>query len=325
MRHGKRHNVKQLMTQRRTFLIKMAVLAAMPLGWPVGAAQAATQSFDFSPEQKGRVRAPQDPEVARSLSGYRFVTPGVFTVAIAPFAPPIATYSTDARTVVGSDPDYAQLVADALGLRLVLVPIAWPDWPLGLASGKYDAVISNIGVTEKRKQKFDFTTYRQGLHGFYVQASSAIKSIREPRDIAGLRIITGSGTIQEHILLEWNQQNVAHGLKEATFQYYDDSASERLALLSGRADAIFDPDGPLSFEAATQGQIRQVGTINAGWPGKADVAIATRKGGGLAPALTAATNGLIRGGQYRAALVRWGLQTEAVNRSETNPPGFPDA
>ena len=313
------------MTGRRPFLARLTALAAMPLVWPARIARAATQSFDFSPEQKERVRAPKDPDALRLLAGYHLVTAGVLTVAIAPFDPPIATYATDARSVVGSDPDYAQLVADALGLRLQLVPVAWPDWPLGLASGRYDAVISNVGVTEKRKQKFDFTTYRLGVHGFYVKSDSAIKAIHEPQDIAGLRIITRSGTIQERILLEWNRRNAAHGLKEATLQYYDDGASERLALLSGRADAILNPDPTLSYEAATQGQIRQVGTVNAGWPFKADVAIATRKGSGLAPALTAATNGLIRGGQYRAALARWGLQTEAVNRSETNPPGFPDA
>ena len=325
MRRGKRYDSKQSMTQRRRFLINVTALAAMPLTWPVGFAQAATQSFDFSAEQKGRVRAPKNYAALHGLDGYRFVTPGALTVAIAPFAAPIATYATDARTVVGSDPDYAQLVADAFGLHLQLVPVAWADWPLGLASGKFDAVISNVGVTEKRKQKFDFTTYRLGLHGFYVRADSAIRSIREPRDIAGLRVVTGSGTIQERILLEWNRRNVAHGLKEATLQYYDDDASGRLALLSKRVDAIFNPDAPLAYEAATHGAIRQVGTVNAGWPFKADVAIATRKGSGLAPSLTVATNGLIHGGQYRAALARWGLQTEAIDRSETNPPGFPDA
>ena len=313
------------MTGRRTFMKEMAALAALPFAWSAERAHAATQVYDFSPEQKERIRAPRDPDAQRLIANYHLVTPGLLTVAIAPFDPPIATYATDARSVVGADPDYAQLVADALGLRLLLVPVAWTDWPLGLASGKYDAVISNVGVTEKRKQKFDFTTYRLGLHGFYVKSGSAIRSIREPQDIAGLRIITSSGTIQERILLEWNRRNATHGLKEASLQYYDDGASERLALLSGRADAILNPDPTLSYEAATQGQIRQVGTVNAGWPFKADVAIATRKGSGLAPALMAATNGLIRGGQYRAALARWGLQTEAVDRSETNPPGFPDA
>jgi len=32
---------------------------------------------------------------------------------------------------------------------------------------------------------------------------------------------------------------------------------------------------------------------------------------------------LIRNGKYVQALSRWSLQTEAVDRSETNPPGLP--
>ena len=163
------------MTSRRTFMMEMAALVALPFAWSTESAYAATQTYDFSPEQTGRVRAPTDPDAQRLLAGYRLVSPGVLTVAVAPFDPPIATYATDARSVVGADPDYAQLVADALGLRLALVPVAWPDWPLGLTSGKYDAVISNVSVTEKRKQKFDFTTYRLGVHGFYVRADSPIK------------------------------------------------------------------------------------------------------------------------------------------------------
>jgi polar amino acid transport system substrate-binding protein len=316
------------MANRRRFIVRAAVLGAASLAASIETARharAAPRDFDFSPQQSGRLRAQRIPEAVRALGdGYRFAAPGVFTVAVAPYAPPVAAYASDARTIVGADPDYAQLVADALGLSLRLVAIAWPDWPLGLTSGKYDAVISNVGVTEARKQKFDFTTYRLGLHGFYVPTESAIRSIREPKDIAGLRIITDSGAIQERILLEWNRQNTAHGLKTAVLQYYDDAATARLALLAGRADAIFNPNAPLAYEAARQGKIRAVGTVNAGWPLTADVAIATRKGSGLANALTVATNGLIRGGQYRASLARWGLASEALARSETNPPGLPN-
>jgi polar amino acid transport system substrate-binding protein len=309
---------------RRKFLTNLAGLAIASLAWE-RAAFADTRSFDFSPEQKGRPRASVDPAAQRLASNYRLVTPGVLTVAVAPFAAPLATYATDARTIVGSDPDYAQLLAGALGLKLNLVPVAWADWPLGLSSGKYDAVIANVGVTEQRKQKFDFTTYRLGLHAFYVASASPIQTIRAPKDIAGLRIITGSGTIQERILLEWNQQNVAQHLKPAELQFFDDLSSAMLALQSGRADAIFNPHAPLAYEAATQGKLRLVGTVNAGWPLRADVAVASRKGSGLAAALTEATNGLIASGEYKAALARWGLEDEAIQRSETNPPGYKDA
>ncbi|KWE69607.1 ABC transporter substrate-binding protein [Burkholderia ubonensis] len=308
------------MIDRRLFLT--AAFAATA-GLPLRTAFAAAALADLDPRQAGRVRAPRDPAAIRAASGYRWVRDGAFTVAISPHAPPVSTYATDARTVVGADPDYAQLVADAFGRTLALVPIAWADWPLGLTSGKYDAVISNVGVTEKRKEKYDFTTYRLGLHGFYVRIASPIVKIAEPKDVAGLRIITGAGTSQERILLEWSRRNVAHGLRPTELQYFDDDAAARVALLSGRADAVLNPDAALAYEAARDRKLRRVGLVNAGWPANADVAIATRKGSGLADALTLATNTLIANGRYGQALARWGLQNEAVTRAETNPPGLP--
>jgi polar amino acid transport system substrate-binding protein len=280
--------------------------------------------FDFSPEQPGRPHAKLDDQaVAAVAKGAKFVQDGVLTVAINPFAPPISTYATDAKTVVGADADIASLLAESLGLKLELVPVAWADWPLGLTSGKYDAVIANVGVTEARKEKFDFSTYRLGLHGFYVRNDSPIAAIREAKDVAGLTVITGSGTNQERILLEWNKRNVAAGLKPIELQYYDDQAANILALLAGRADAIFNPNGPLTYEAARNSKIRSVGTVNAGWPLKSDVGVTTRKGSGLAEAITIALNGLISNGQYANALALWGLAEEALPKSETNPPGLP--
>ena len=307
---------------KRRLLLALAVALGSLAGAPV--VLAAGPVFDFSPQQAGRPRADKVPEAIAAIpKDFKLVKDGVLTVAIAPSAPPISTYATDTRTVVGSDADHAQLIADALGLKLDLVAIAWADWPLGLTSGKYDAVISNVGVTEQRKEKFDFSTYRLGLHGFFVRNDSPIQSVKEPRDVAGLKIITSSGTIQERILLEWNKQNLAAGLKPVELLYFDDEAARNLALVSGRADLHLNPHPMLAYHAAKEGKTRLVGTVNAGWPLKADVAITTRKGSGLAIALTTATNALIKNGKYGAALARWGLQSEAVPKSETNPPGLP--
>ena len=66
-----------------------------------------------------------------------------------------------------------------------------------------------------------------------------------------------------------------------------------------------------------------MGTLSAGWPDRSDVAITTRKGSGLADALTVATNGLIESGVYAKNLDHWHLSEEALPKSETNPPGLP--
>lgn len=310
------------MTLHRT-LAALGTIAALALGASQAFAQA---EIDLSPGQADRPRAQANPDAIKALpAGFRPVRDGYLTVAISPFGPPIATYATDARTVIGADADIARLVADSFGLELDLKPVAWPDWPLGLTSGRFDAVISNVGVTEERKEKFDFSTYRLGLHGFYVKIDGPIQKIAEPKDIAGLRIVTGSGTNQERILLEWDRRNREAGLKPIEIQYYDDQAAIWLAIASGRVDANFNPNGPQAYEAKKTGAIRLVGTVNAGWPLKSDVAVATRKGSGVAEALTIALNGLIAGGQYDQALERWGLAEERLERSETNPPGLPKA
>ncbi|WP_051158754.1 ABC transporter substrate-binding protein [Rhizobium grahamii] len=290
----------------------------------VSAPAVKADGFDLSPEQPNRVHVERSGPAAKAIpDGFRFVTPGTFTVAVSPGGPPLATYATDAKTVVGADPEYASAIAETLGLKLELVPVAWADWPLGLTSGKYDAVISNVGVTEQRKEKFDFSTYRKGLHGFFVKSDSQVKSIVEPKDAAGLRIIVGAGTNQERILLKWSDQDVSAGLKPIELQYYDDDAASLVALQSGRADVIVQPHAQLVFIAERDKNIRRVGTLSAGWPDRSDVAITTRKGSGLADALSLATNELIRDGAYAKILARWRLSEEALPASETNPPGLP--
>lgn len=309
------------MIGKSAFRILVAAAAATLLQVASATADA---GFDLSPEQPGRIRAARnETAVAAVPVDFKFVTPGKFTVGVSPGGPPLATYATDARTVIGADPEYAGAIANSLGLELELVPTAWIDWPLGLTSGKYDAVISNVGVTEQRKEKFDFSTYRQGLHGFFVRADSGIEAIKEPKDAAGLRIIVGAGTNQERILLKWSEENVAAGLKPLELQYYDDEATSLVALSSGRADVIVQPHAQLVFIAARDKNIKRVGTLSAGWPERSDVAITTRKGSGLANALTIATNGLIESGTYAKVLARWHLQEEALSKSETNPPGLP--
>ncbi|ARZ74344.1 ABC transporter substrate-binding protein [Stenotrophomonas sp. WZN-1] len=253
---------------------------------------------------------------------YRFVTPGTFTVATHPGQLPLADYGADSKDVVGIEPDIARLIADGLGLKLVIVPVAWADWPLGLESGKYDAVLSNVTVTEERKKKFDFSSYRYDLLGIYTRSDGPIQKIEKPADVAGLKVVVGASTNQDQILRQWDQQNIAAGLKPVEYQYFDDAVVGRLAVITGRADVSFEPNATGAY-SARDGKVRRVGLFPGGWPNAAAISVTTRKGSGLADAVTQALNTQIGSGTYAQALARWNVAEEAVPQSQTNPPGLP--
>ncbi|CAM1654380.1 ABC transporter substrate-binding protein [Bartonella apihabitans] len=279
--------------------------------------------FDTTAEQNGRIHVGKNDDAIKAIpQDYHFVNQDKLTVAVAPSDPPLLFYANDAKTPIGSEADFASAIAESLGKKLELVPIPWVDWPLGLSSGKYDAVLANVGVTEARKKKFDFSTYRQGIHGFYVKSDSPIKKIEKPEDLAGYRVVVGSGTNQERIMLRWNDIVTRENLKPIALQDYDDSAARLLAIQSGRADVIVAPHAKLAYMALRDGNLRKVGTLLAGWPDRSDVSVATRKSSGLAEPVTIAINGLIKSGVYRKILEKWHQEDEALDVSETNPQGM---
>ena len=308
------------MNTRKTFLSTLLAVLLASLALPAVAQGKIVP--DLSPEQPGRPRSQPVPEALKLVpKDYKFAKEGVLVVGTTTGRLPIGAYALDNRTPVGNAADTAQLVADSLGRKLELVSVAWSDWPLGLQSGKFDVVISNVTVTEERKEKFDFSSYRLDLVGFYVDSNSKIQSIKEPKDVAGLKVVVGASTSQEQILLRWNQQNIAAGLKPVEVQYHEDDVVLYLALASGRADVYFAPNGIAAYHARN-GKSRLVGTLPGGWPQSAEIGVATRKGSGLADAVTAALNAQIKNGNYQKTLERWNLQSEAITQARTNPPGL---
>ncbi|MGY1592167.1 ABC transporter substrate-binding protein [Geodermatophilus sp. SYSU D00708] len=277
-------------------------------------------SVDTGPEQDRIHTTPSEEAIALLPEGA--FPDGVLRVSVTQGAVPLAFFADDNSTVIGSETDIATLVADALDLDLELVVNDWSNWPLATRSGEVDATISNVTVTEERKQLFDFSSYRVDQLGWLVRADSDLQ-VDEAADIAGVTVGVGSGTNQEQILLAWDQQNRDAGLEPVTIDYYESYNDAVLALQSGRLDSYFGPNAIAAYSAAVSpDDVAVAGTVNGGWPDTANIAVATAKGNGLAEAFTAALNSAIEDGTYQQVLDRWGLGAEAIERSETNPPGL---
>jgi polar amino acid transport system substrate-binding protein len=241
--------------------------------------------------------------------------------------PPLGFTADDNKTPIGVEIDIAYLVASVLGLRAEIDTTSWENLFLGLDSGKYLVGISNIGVSELRKEKYDFATYRLGLHAFEAKLGSGLK-ITGPTDLSGKNVAVGSGTLQEAILVDWNKQNVAAGRKPANLRYYQQAADTYLALQSGRIDLYLGPNPNASYHVATRRQTSQdkteiVGTVSSSYPVQGLVGITTKKDNGLVKPLADALNAAIADGSYAKVLAKWGLQAEAVPKSLINPPGLP--
>ncbi|GAB3815759.1 ABC transporter substrate-binding protein [Kribbella italica] len=237
--------------------------------------------------------------------------------------PPLGFLADDNKTPIGIEVDIAHLVAGALGLTPEIQVTSWENLFIGLDSAKYDAGFSNITVTEKRKQKYDFATYRKDDIAFEAKKGGDWKVV-EGKDVAGKTIAVGSGTNQEKILVDWNDANSEAGLPAATIKYFNNQPDTYLALSSGRIDAYLGPNPSIAYHVKTGGDTETIGKLSGAGPSlQGLIAATTKKDSGLAPAYQAALNAVIADGSYAKVLERWNVSTEAIAKSELNPPGLP--
>ncbi|MFF9910039.1 ABC transporter substrate-binding protein [Streptomyces sp. NPDC013457] len=288
----------------------------------VAAASGATTKINLSPDQN-RVTTPKVDSIAAKVPEKIRKRGTLEIVDSSGSAAPLTFYATDNKTVIGVETDLASLVADVLGLELHINTVSWENIFVGLDSAKYDVGFSNITVTEERKEKYDFATYREDNLGFEAKKGSGLK-VAGPEDVAGRKVAVSSGTNQEKLLVEWSRENERAGRKPVDIAYYQNDSDTYLALQSGRIDLYLGPNPTAAYHAATTGKTEVVGTYSgAGATLQGLIAATTKKDSGLVEPLAAALDEVIENGTYAEVLKRWGLSDEAVPTSEINPPGLP--
>ncbi|MEJ2866876.1 transporter substrate-binding domain-containing protein [Actinomycetospora sp. OC33-EN08] len=242
-------------------------------------------------------------------------------------SPPLGFVGTDDRTLTGSEPDLARLVGAVLGLRVELGNATWENMFVGIDSGRTDVGFSNITVTEQRKLKYDFASYRQDNLAFETLASAPWSFSGDIAALANQRISVARGTNQERILLAWQAQLRAQG-QDFAVEYYPDINAVQLALESGQINSYLGPNPAVAYQV-TQSAGRPVPKKTAGTFSGAGVSLqgliaaTTKKDSGLAKPVADAINYLIQNGQYQQWLTAWNLANEAVPSSQVNPPGLP--
>ncbi|MEV6772480.1 ABC transporter substrate-binding protein [Nocardia sp. NPDC051030] len=280
-------------------------------------------TYDLSPEQTGRVHAEKVDAIAAQVPSAIRERGTLIVTGTVGATPPLGFYATDDRTVVGSEVDFGNLIGDILGLKVERRNADWAQNFVKIDSGEVDVFISNVTVTEERKEKFDFATYRLDNIALEVP-KNADWTFQDRKSVAGKRIGVTAGTNQEQLLVKWNEDNIAEGLPKADLTYYQQASDYYLALSSGRIDGYLGPNPSAQYHVASVGQSKVLTTLSgAGDVLQAEIGVLTRKDNGLVGALQQAVQYAIDHGTYQKVLDRWGLSSEAVKQSQINPPGLP--
>jgi arginine/ornithine transport system substrate-binding protein len=140
--------------------------------------------------------------------------------------PPFESIDSSGK-LVGYDIELMQAVCDAAKLDCNIFGAAWDGMIPGLISGKYDALISQLTVTEKRRKVIAFSDiYEHPAFRFVAKKGTTFDF--SPDGLKGETIAVQTGTPMDAYV-------TAHH-PEATIKRYDSGSAPYLELIAGRAD-----------------------------------------------------------------------------------------
>lgn len=102
--------------------------------------------------------------------------------------------------VVGIDADLAQLIADEIGVELVIEDTSFDGLIPSVSSGRVDMVLAGMTYSEERAEQVDFSEVYYETNSKFVVPVGEEGNFESIEDFANLKIGVQKGTIQESLL-----------------------------------------------------------------------------------------------------------------------------
>lgn len=159
---------------------------------------------------------------------------GEIKVAVFDSNPPFGYVDDKTKQIVGLDVDYANAIAQALKVKVQLIPTNPANRVPLLTSKKVDLIVANFTVTQERAQAVDFSVPYFATGQKFIARKGVLKT---PEDLQKLRIGADKGTVMEITLRE--------KYPTAKVISYDDTPFAFAALRNGVVQAITQDDAKL--------------------------------------------------------------------------------
>jgi cystine transport system substrate-binding protein len=144
------------------------------------------------------------------------------------------TFHDASGALVGFDVEIAEEIAKRIGVKAEFVEGPWDGLIAGIDANRYDVVINQVGITDARKEKYDFSEP-------YIASKAALIVRADNTDITSFESLTGKKAAQT-TTSNFGKLAEASGAEIVPTDGFDQSIA---LVIQGRADATINDS--LSF------------------------------------------------------------------------------
>lgn len=217
--------------------------------------------------------------------------------------------SADLLTALGQlwDVDISNSTVDGL-----------PSILTGLSAGRYDLGFGPIGDFKERQESNDFIDFVQE-HVVFAVAKGNPENITDLATTCGTRVAVQAGGSAEKVMKDQAEKCTADGDEAVKVLTFKDQPQSILAVQSGRADAFFSSQAPLTyFVSEAKGKLELTGTdSNNGFDTLYQGAV-VQKDDELGDALIAGLQELFDNGTYEQIMHKWDLDANMIDEPGKN-------
>ena len=156
---------------------------------------------------------------------------GTLRIGLEGTFPPFNAKDPKTGDLVGFDVDIAKAVAAKLGVKPEFVTTEWSGIIAGLQAGKFDVIVNQVGVTDKRKETLDFSPAYTYSAAQLIQRKDDTRQFNSLDDLKGHKLGVGLGT---------NYMDMAKSVAGIDVRTYPGAPEYLRDLAAGRIDAALN-------------------------------------------------------------------------------------
>ncbi|MFF4614323.1 ABC transporter substrate-binding protein [Nonomuraea jabiensis] len=236
--------------------------------------------------------------------------------------PPYEIAGADGKSMTGAAADLSEALGQVLGVKIEHVTVdGLPSQLTGIASGRYDLAIGPVGDFPDRQKANDFVDWVKEFVVFAVPKGNPHK-INSVADTCGLKISVMAGGSAEAVIKNQSETCAKDGKPKITVQSYKDQPTSVLAVSSGRADAFFSSQAPLTyFVSQSGGKLELAGKGQSNGFEDLYQGAVVGKDSPLRDVVKDGIQKLIDNGTYAKIMDRWGTSDNKLDKAGVNLAG----